>query len=206
MSTSTQPAPGRAGPGNAANDAAGRGLPSLLYGEAEEELRAAVRDLFQERAGWSAVLARTETSEPYDSALWRTLAAEVGCAGLLIPESHGGAGASYREAAVVAEEAGRAVAPVPYLGSAVVATAAALRAGDAELLSGLAAGTVTAALAVPFDIRPGGPGLPGGVRVAAPQPGDPAGQARLTGTVSGVADALPASLLLVPADGVPAGL
>ena len=86
------------------------------------------------------MLARTETSEPYDSALWRTLAAEVGCGGLLIPESHGGAGASYREAAVVAEETGRAVAPVPYLGSAVVATAAALAVGDVELLSGLAAG------------------------------------------------------------------
>ena len=115
-------------------------MPSLLYGEAEEELRAAVRDLLQERAGWSEVLARTETTEPYDTALWQVLAAEVGCAGLLIPESHGGAGASYREAAVVAEEAGRAVAPVPYLGSAVVATAAALSAGDAELLSGLASG------------------------------------------------------------------
>jgi alkylation response protein AidB-like acyl-CoA dehydrogenase len=185
---------------------AGRGIPGLLYSEAEEDLRSAVRSVLQERSDWPAVLARTETSETYDTALWHVLAAEVGCSGLLIPESHGGAGASYREAAVVAEEAGRAVAPVPYLGSAVVATAAALRAGDAELLSGLAAGTVTAALAVPFAIRPGGPGLPGGVRVAAPQPGDPAGQARLTGTVSGVADALPAALLLVPADGVPAGL
>ena len=155
MSASTQAA--TAG-GNAARDNAGqtdRGLPDLLYGEAEEELRAAVRDLLAERAGWPEVLARTETSEPYDTALWRVLAAEVGCAGLLIPESHGGAGASYREAAVVAEEAGRAVAPVPFLGSAVVATAAALSAGDAELLSGLAAGTVTAALAVPFASKPG---------------------------------------------------
>ena len=134
-----------------------RGLPGLLYGEAEEQLRAAVRDLLQERAGWSAVLARTETSEPYDTGLWRVLAADVGCAGLLIPESHGGAGASYREAAVVAEEAGRAVAPVPYLGSAVVATAAALSAGDADLLSGLAEGTVTAALAVPFASKPRSP-------------------------------------------------
>jgi alkylation response protein AidB-like acyl-CoA dehydrogenase len=185
-------------------------MPGLLYGETEEELRAAVRGLLEQRAAWSEVLARTETSEPYDSGLWRTLAAEVGCAGLLIPESHGGAGASYREAAVVAEEAGRAVAPVPYLGSAVVATAAALSAGDAELLSGLAAATVTAALAVPFASKPGasraGISLAATVRVAQPQPGDPAGQARLTGMIRGVADALPASVLLVPADGVPAGL
>ena len=183
----------------------GRELPSLLYGEAEEELRAAVRDLLQERAGWPAVLARTETSEPYDTGLWRVLAADVGCAGLLIPESHGGAGASYREAAVVAEEAGRAVAPVPYLGSAVVATAAALSAGDAELLSGLAEGTVTAALTVPFASMPGASPA-ATVRVVPPQPGDAPDQARLTGVVAGVADALPASVLLVPADGVPSGL
>jgi alkylation response protein AidB-like acyl-CoA dehydrogenase len=223
LSTSTQPArshDGAAGDGPAHNDTVGqpgRDLPDLLYGEAEEELRAAVRDLFKERADWSAVLARTETSEPYDTGLWRVLAAEVGCAGLLIPESHGGAGASYREAAVVAEEAGRAVAPVPYLGSAVVATAAVLSAGDAELLSGLAAATVTAALAVPFASKPGGSGQPGGsgkpgagpvatVRITLPQPGDAAGQARLTGVVTGVTDALPASVLLVPADGVPSGL
>ena len=220
MNRSARPA---AAQDNAAHDngAAGgqpdRGLPGLLYGEAEEELRAAVRDLLRERADWSAVLARTETSEPYDTGLWGVLAAEVGCAGLLIPESHGGAGASYREAAVVAEETGRAAAPVPYLGSAVVATAAVLSAGDAELLSGLAAGTVTAALAVPFATRPGDTGRPGSassqgsspvptVRVAPPRPGDAAGQARLTGAVTGVADALPASVLLVPADGVPAGL
>jgi alkylation response protein AidB-like acyl-CoA dehydrogenase len=220
VSTSTQPAAAHDDPAhdNAAHDDAAqpdRGLPDLLYGEAEEELRAAVRDLLQERAGWPAVLARTETSEPYDTSLWRVLAAEVGCAGLLIPESHGGAGASYREAAVVAEEAGRAVAPVPFLGSAVVATAAVLSAGDDELLSGLAEATVTAALAVPFASKPGAsqPGAgqratspAAAVRVAPAQPGDAAGQSRLTGVVTGVADALPASVLLVPADGVPAGL
>ncbi len=215
MSTSTQPAAARDDPahGNAAHDVAAqpdRGLPDLLYGEAEEELRAAVRDLLQERAGWPAVLARTETGEPYDTSLWRVLAAEVGCAGLLIPESHGGAGASYREAAVVAEEAGRAVAPVPFLGSAVVATAAVLAAGDGELLSGLAEATVTAALAVPFASKPRAgqrdTSPAAAVRVAPPQPGDAAGQSRLTGIVTGVADALPASVLLVPADGVPAGL
>jgi alkylation response protein AidB-like acyl-CoA dehydrogenase len=182
------------------------GLPDLLYSEAEDELRAAVRSLLQDRAGWPDVLARTESSQPYDTALWQVLATDLGCAGLLIPERHGGAGATYREAAVVAEEAGRAVAPVPYLGSAVIATAAVLATGDPELLAGLASGAVTAALAVPFAIQPSGRDLPQTVRVAAPRRGDPAGQARLAGTVAGVADGLPASVLLVPADGVPAGL
>jgi alkylation response protein AidB-like acyl-CoA dehydrogenase len=184
---------------------AARGLPDLLYSAEEDELRSAVRSLLRERADWPAVLARTETSDTYDTGLWQVLAADLGCAGLLIPESHGGAGASYREAAVVAEETGRAAAPVPYLGSAVVATAALLAAGDAGLLAALAAGSETAAVAVPFASHPAS-GLPGGVRVVPPQPGDPAGQARLTGTIAGVADALPATVLLVPADGVPAGL
>ena len=96
--------------------AAAAGLPDLLYGEAETELRAAVRSLFGDRCGWREVLARTQTEQTYDTGLWRVLAADLGCAGLLIPESSGGAGASYREAAVVAEETGRAVAPVPFLG------------------------------------------------------------------------------------------
>ena len=185
---------------------AGTDLPGLLYSEAEDELRAAVRSVLDDRAGWSAVLARTETDEPYDNALWHVLAADVGCAGLLIPEPHGGAGASYREAAVVAEEVGRSVAPVPYLGSAVVATAALLEAADSKLLKDLASGSVTAALAIPFATSLSVPAPLGTVRVAAPQPGDPAGQARLRGAVAGVADALPADVLLVPADGVPDGL
>jgi alkylation response protein AidB-like acyl-CoA dehydrogenase len=192
-----------------------RRLPDLRYQEAEEDLRAAVRDLLDDKSPWPSVLARIETDEPNDAALWHSLAAELGCAGLLIPESHGGAGATYREAAVVAEETGRAVAPVPYLGSAVVATAALLGSGD-ELLAGLAEGTVTAALAVGFAQMPlmpvagarnaTGAGLTAGVRVGAAQPGDQPGQARLTGTVTGVADALIADVLLVPADGVPFGL
>ena len=190
--------------------ASGR-IPDLRYQEAENDLRAAVRDLLDDRSPWPSVLARTETEEPNDAALWHSLAAELGCAGLLIPESHGGAGAGYREAAVVAEETGRAVAPVPYLGSAVVATAALLGPGD-ELLPGLAAGRVTAALAVEFARMPPGAGaaeaagLATGVRVGPAQPDDLPGQARLTGSVTGVADALLADALLVPADGVPFAL
>jgi alkylation response protein AidB-like acyl-CoA dehydrogenase len=177
----------------------------LLYGETETQLRAAVRDVLADKAGWREVLARTELAETYDVALWHTLAAEIGVAGLLIPESLGGAGASYREVAVVAEEVGRAIAPVPFLGSAVVATTALLSAGDTELLTPLAAGELTVALAVPFAAGPGKLPVPT-VRIEGTQTGDPAGTYRLSGQVLGVADALPAGVLLVPADGVPYGL
>ncbi len=182
----------------------------LLYSETETELRSALRGVLADRAAWPDVLARTETSQTYDAALWYTLAAEIGVAGLLIPEALGGGGASYREAAVVAEEIGRAVAPVPFLGSAVVATTALLSVGDSELLQRLASGGVTAALAVPFAAGPFAAGTgqrrQPGVRLDAPQSGDQPGSYRLTGGVRGVADALPADVLLVPADGVPYGL
>ena len=181
------------------------GLPGLLYSETENELRAAVRGLLGDRADWPDVLARTETADTYDTGLWRALAADLGCAGLVIGEEHGGAGASWREAAVVAEEAGRHTAPVPFLGSAVTATAAALAAGDAGLLAGLAAGEVTAALAVPFPAASFAVPAPT-VAVGALRDGDPPGVQRLTGTVTTLIDALPATVLLVPADGVPAAL
>jgi alkylation response protein AidB-like acyl-CoA dehydrogenase len=204
MSQTTRAA---AGPGQ---DGPREFAPDLLYTETETDLRGAVRSVLEDRAGWPEVLARTETPDTYDTGLWRTLAAEIGCAGLLIPESAGGAGASYREAAVVAEELGRAAAPVPFLGSAVVATTALLSVSDTEVLTELAGGAVTAALAVPFAAGAAGTAtnlLPAPtVRVAGPASGDPAGTYRLSGTVTGAADALTADVLVVPADGVPYGL
>ena len=172
---------------------------NLLYEEVEEELRSAVRALLSARAGWPSVLARTESGEPYDMGLWPALAGELGCGGLLIPEELGGAGASLREAAVVAEETGRACAPVPFLGGAVATVlllacrSAQVDAQVDDVLAGLAAGSVTAAVAVPFSTPPGS-GFVSTVRVA----GD-----LLSGRVTSVADALPADVLLVPAaDGV----
>ncbi|MDQ3152821.1 MAG: acyl-CoA dehydrogenase family protein, partial [Actinomycetota bacterium] len=95
---------------------------NLLYGEVEDDLRAGVRKLLASRCDPAAVLARAETDEPYDLGVWRTLGTELGVVGLLVPEDLGGAGAGPRETAVVLEELGRAVAPVPFLGSAVLAT------------------------------------------------------------------------------------
>jgi alkylation response protein AidB-like acyl-CoA dehydrogenase len=105
---------------------------------------------------------------------------------------------------------------VPFIGSAVVATTALLSvastAGETptqaatDLLRRLADGGATAALAAGFVTAPRS-AFPTSVRVAGSRPGDgPAGVARLRGTVTGVADALPAGVLLVPADGVPVSL
>jgi alkylation response protein AidB-like acyl-CoA dehydrogenase len=181
----------------------------LLYSDTERELAAALRSVLTARCGWKDVLA---LDTPWDAGLWREVAAGIGCAGLLIPEPLGGAGASYREVAAASEELGAFVAPVPFLGSSVVATAALLALGDdgadvaPGLLRRLASGELAAALAVPFTAAPQA-GFPVAARVSGSHQGDAAdGIARLRGRITNVADALPAEVLLVPAEGVPRGL
>ncbi len=66
--------------------------PDLRYGEAEEQLRAVVRDLLADRSAWPTVLARVDAGEADDVPLWHTLAADLGCAGLLIPKPRRGRG------------------------------------------------------------------------------------------------------------------
>jgi len=95
--------------------------PNLLYTDVEDDLRSSVRDLLTKRCRPEAVIAMYDGDRSVVDPLWRSLAVELGLAGLLVPEEAGGAGASAREAAVVLEELGRFVAPVPFLTSAVVA-------------------------------------------------------------------------------------
>ncbi|MEV0961616.1 acyl-CoA dehydrogenase family protein [Streptomyces sp. NPDC049910] len=163
--------------------------PDLLYSEAEDDLRAAVRSLVTGRSDHAAVLDRAESGSPYDDGLWQSLAAGIGAAGLLVPEELGGQGAGHREAAVVLEELGRAVTPAPYLTGSVIATETLLALGEADgdatgLLKELAAGRTVAVLAVPLSASAGAR-LPTGA------------------TVTGVADAAAADVLLVlRADGL----
>jgi alkylation response protein AidB-like acyl-CoA dehydrogenase len=170
---------------------------NLLYSDTEEALRDSVRRLFADRCPAESVARAydVEAVAPQDfSGVWRTLAAELGVAGLLVPESLGGAGASAREAAVVMEEIGRAVAPVPFLSSGVLATVALLGVGDTKTVSKLAQGELTAALAVPFCTAPGD-------AIA----GVGSGPEGLKGQVSSVAGAGEADVLVVPVAG-PDGL
>jgi alkylation response protein AidB-like acyl-CoA dehydrogenase len=161
----------------------------LLYSEEEEALRAAVRDLLTDHCDAPGVIARTESDTPHHLALWKALTDGMGLAGLLVPEELDGQGATHREAAVVLEELGRAVAPVPYLTSAVVATEALLACGADDLLRDLATGTTIGALAVALDVAPGA-----AYKVVRHEDG------LLRGELTGVADAAVADVLLVPAD------
>jgi len=168
-------------------------IPDLLYSELEQELRSSVADVLSSKAKWSDVLTRTESDNTADVDLWRTLARDVGLAGLPLSEDQGGAGASWKEVAVVLEELGRAVAPVPYLGSAVTGTALLMKVQSTELLSRVAAGDLIVSLVVPVDVHPWS--TEDNEKLAAVTVDE---QGRLTGSVPSVSDALIADVLLIP--------
>jgi len=162
----------------------------LLPTDVEKDLRATVRDLLAERCEAARVREMYDGDRSIVEPLWQAVGRDLGLAGLLIPDELGGAGASAREVAVVLEELGRAVAPVPFLTSAAVATTVLLAISETDLVGRLAEGSVTAALAVPFNTGP---------ESALPDIG--VDGTRLTGTVTSVAGALEADVLLVPAGG-----
>lgn len=130
-------------------------MTDLLYSDVEESLRSSVRSTLQRTVGDDLVARLFDEPSTDTSAIWRALAEQLGLAGLLVPESLGGVGAGPREAAVVLEELGRAVAPVPFLTSAVVATTALVVAGDEQDLPRLASGEATAVLVLPWTARRG---------------------------------------------------
>jgi alkylation response protein AidB-like acyl-CoA dehydrogenase len=76
---------------------------------------------------------------------------DFGLPGIVIPEEHGGLGLTLLDAALASEALGRAVAPVPFMG-VVLAPLALIGGGtaaqQAEWLPKLAAGEVTAAVAI----------------------------------------------------------
>jgi len=162
----------------------------LVFTEDQEALRTAVRDLLSDHVPWASVLARTESDSPYDLGLWGRLG-DLGATGLLIPEAYGGAGGDARDLAVVCEQLGAFVAPVPFLGSAVLATAALVAVQSqplaAELLGELARGELTAALAVPATTVPG-------VQLSTTVL---AADGRLTGTVTPIVDLAAAQVAVV---------
>ena len=160
----------------------------LLYTEIEEDLRGSVRSLLNDRCDSHAVTRMYDGDRSLVEGLWKSLTG-LGLAGLLIPEDRDGQGATAREAAVVLEELGRRVAPVPFLTSSVIATTVLLESSSA-LLEQLAIGERTAALVVPWSTAPNGE--LSSVRVDG---------AQLSGRITSVAGAIEADVLLVLAGG-----
>jgi alkylation response protein AidB-like acyl-CoA dehydrogenase len=86
----------------------------------------------------------------FDRGLWQQLA-DAGLTGIAVPEMYGGAGLGFLDLAVLFEEIGRAVAPVPAVATLTSAYVLGRAAPEvmAEFLPGVAAGTTI--LTVAFD-------------------------------------------------------
>ena len=110
---------------------------------AQQLLTATARDFLRKHCPPEVVQRIALDPRGVDDALWRRMA-ELGWQGLLIPPEYGGSGGSVLDVVLLVEEIGRAVAPGPFVSSAVVATSLLLTVGVAEqrkrLLPSLAAG------------------------------------------------------------------
>src|SRR3954451_18506148 len=99
------------------------------FSDDQKQMRDAARKFLTEKCPPKAVREVLDGKAPYDKALWQGLA-EMGFLGVAIPEAFGGAGAGHLELCVIAEEMGRANAPVPFSSTVYLAAEALLLAGS----------------------------------------------------------------------------
>ncbi|MER5684534.1 acyl-CoA dehydrogenase family protein [Streptomyces sp. NPDC002205] len=178
----------------------------------QDEIRRTLRELLVKRCVPGEVRSAVRTAHGYDEALWRQLARDLGLPGLALAQEYGGVGCGPVELAVACEETGRALLPSPLLATAALAapliTALGTEAQRTTLLPRIAAGELTATLAVPGGSLSTALGLTGDTTGGAWAGGGRAGgvQARpgpegwrLYGEAERVLDGHSAGLLLVAA-------
>ncbi|MFD3776425.1 acyl-CoA dehydrogenase family protein [Streptomyces sp. NPDC058612] len=180
----------------------------------QEEIRRTLREILGKRCGPDEVKAAVRTAAGHDRELWQQLAQRLGLPGLAVAEEYGGVGCTPADLALACEEAGRVLLPSPLFATAGLCvpliTALGTGAQRSELLPPLAAGDLTAALAVPGPVLAtalaltgdntagewAGGGRAGGVQARADADG---GGWRLYGEAAQVLDGHSASVLLVAA-------
>jgi acyl-CoA dehydrogenase len=132
------------------------------FSDDQKLLRKTAREYLSEHAPLSLCRAVLESNESYSATLWKGVA-EMGWLGTAIPEEYGGAGFGGLELACIAEEIGRALAPIPFGSSAYLVSQALLLAGSPAQkkawLPKLASGECIGAFA--HAERPGEPSVTG---------------------------------------------
>ncbi len=127
------------------------------FTEEHDELRATIRAFLTEKSDETAVREQMASDRGYDPEVWTQLAEQLGLAGLIIPEEHGGAGFGYVELLIAMEEMGRTLFCAPFLGTAVFSANALLHCAEASaqkaLLPEIAAGRKIVSVA---HAEPGG--------------------------------------------------
>src|SRR6201990_2930720 len=99
------------------------------FSDDQKQLRDQARKFLGERCSPKAVRAVLDGRALYAKDLWKGLA-EMGFLGVAIPEEFGGRGRGHLELCVIAEEMGRALAPVPFSSTVYLAAEALLLAGS----------------------------------------------------------------------------
>ena len=92
-------------------------------------LREQARGFLQDNCSLKVVREVLESGGTFNKDLWKKVA-EMGWTSTVIPEEFGGLGLSYIELAVIAEELGRALAPLPFSSSVYLASEAILNYGS----------------------------------------------------------------------------
>src|SRR4029078_4233008 len=100
------------------------------FSDDQKLLKEQVRKFLTDKCPTKVVRRVLDGNEAYAEEGWKGLV-ELGVPGVGIPEAYGGLGLSPLELCVVAEEIGRAAAPVPFDSSVIPATEAGKLAGSA---------------------------------------------------------------------------
>lgn len=141
------------------------------FSDEQKSLADQARRFLEAECPTTAVRAVLDGGQTHDAALWRGIA-DMGFLGVVIPERFGGLGLSYLELCVVAEEMGRALAPVPFSSSVFLATEFLLAAGteaqQARWLPALASGAAIGCFAL---AECGGPITPAAIQLSARKSG-----------------------------------
>ncbi len=121
------------------------------FSDDQKELKQMARRFLEDQCDMTVPRPTLEGDEPYARELWEGVA-EMGWTAAAMPEEYGGIGYGYLELCVIAEELGRAVAPIPFSSSIYLAAETLLLAGsDAQketYLPQLASGEKIATLAL----------------------------------------------------------
>src|SRR5580704_12702830 len=83
------------------------------FSDDQKMLKEQAHKFLSEKCTTKVVRGAYDSGAGYDATLWKAIAA-LGWLGTAIPEEFGGLGLGYLELCVIAEELGRALAPVPF--------------------------------------------------------------------------------------------
>jgi alkylation response protein AidB-like acyl-CoA dehydrogenase len=96
----------------------GKAIMDFEFSDEQELLREQARGFLTDNCPPSVVRKVLDGDADYDAELWQKVA-EMGWTATVIPEEFGGLGLSYLELVVIAEELGRAAAPIPFSSSGI---------------------------------------------------------------------------------------